>query len=403
VGEAKTMAVLNMSRRTVALTGLAALFGYALWLGWPYFHAIVVRDAAVTSWLGITTAPIAGYTTNPLHPGERVGADGRIATITDDRASTSESMEAQAELARAQASVAAQIALIEATKRAIDERAAHAVEFASIFKSDLESAVAGATGNRASLQRQLELNRAEATRLAALNRAGAVSQSELDAANAAVAVVQGQLTEAEAIVDRAQARARAAARGVFLLEDGTDANTPLQNLANARLSLIDAQETLARLRAQEEAARQVFDKVRSVDIRVPPGALVWSLMSSPGAPVLAGSPVTSWVDCTVMLVDAPISDIQAALLRPGSVAEVRFEGEGDVRFGTVLLTRGSAGTLGVHDLAALAKGRREGVAQALIRLEPSETDVEVCAIGRAAHVYFPEVGIIDLLMARLKL
>ena len=135
----------NLSRRAVALLGLAGLAAFILWLGWPYFHAIIVRDAAVTSWLGVTTAPTAGYTTRVLYPSERAGADGRIATITDLRADVAESARAQAELENARARVTAQTAVIAASQRALEQQEAHAKEFASAFTRDLEVAVAGAT------------------------------------------------------------------------------------------------------------------------------------------------------------------------------------------------------------------------------------------------------------------
>jgi hypothetical protein len=119
--------------------------------------------------------------------------------------------------------------------------------------------------------------------------------------------------------------------------------------------------------------------------------------------VQPGTPLASWVDCTVMLVDVPVSDVEAALLHPGSTAHVVLEGERKVRTGLVILTRGSAGTLGSHDLAALAKGRRPGIGQALVSLEATPADVKACAIGHAAFVDFPEVGVFDQIRARLRL
>jgi multidrug resistance efflux pump len=397
------MAMRSVSRRTVALLGLGGLLSYVVWIGWPYFHAIVVRDAAVTSWLGVTTAPIAGYATNVLHPGDRTGADGRIATIADSHADSAESARTQAELARARARVAAEAAIVEAAQSALEVRAVHATEFAATFSRDLDAAVAGASKSVAALQQHLALDRDEAARIAALNQVGVMSQSQVDAANANVAESERQIAETQATLDRTNARLRAAANGVFLLADGTDGNSAIQNLADARLRLLQAREALTQLRAEQDAAQLAYDKTRSLDILVPPDAMVWSLISSPGAPVLPGSPIASWVDCRVMLVDAPVSDVEAALLHPGSIAHVVIEGERTVRTGSVMLTRGSAGTLDSHDLAAIAKGRHSGVAQALVKLVPSPDDIKACAVGHAAYVDFPEVGIFDLFRARLRL
>jgi hypothetical protein len=104
-----------------------------------------------------------------------------------------------------------------------------------------------------------------------------------------------------------------------------------------------------------------------------------------------------------MMVDAPVSDVELAILRKGAKADVVLEGESRVRRGTVLLTRGAAATIGPADLAALAKGRHPGVGQVLIKLDPSSKDIEACPMSQAAHVDFPGIGVIAVLRARLRL
>lgn len=131
--------------------------------------------------------------------------------------------------------------------------------------------------------------------------------------------------------------------------------------------------------------------------------MVWSLIASPGATVQPGTPIASWINCSIMLVDVPVSDVELALLRKGSPARVVIEGERRTRHGSVFITRGAAATIGADDLAALAKGRHPGIGQVLVKLEPSPADVEACPIGVAAYVDFPEIGIVDMLRARLRL
>jgi hypothetical protein len=126
-------------------------------------------------------------------------------------------------------------------------------------------------------------------------------------------------------------------------------------------------------------------------------------MIAPGTAVQPGNPVASWVDCAVLMVDAPVSDVELALLTKGAAAEVVLEGENRTRHGTVLLTRGAAATIGQADLAALAKGRRPGIGQALIKLDSSPADIEACPIGHVAYVDFPGVGLLDIMRARLRL
>lgn len=126
-------------------------------------------------------------------------------------------------------------------------------------------------------------------------------------------------------------------------------------------------------------------------------------MASPGAAVQPGTPIVSWIDCSIMLVDVPVSDVELALLPKDAVADVVLEGERQVRRGTVFLKRGAAATIGQADLAALAKGRQPGIGQVLVKLDPSPENVEACPIGAVAYVDFPEVGLFDILSARLRL
>ena len=306
------MALVRMTQRRVAGAGLAAVLAYALWIGWPYLESIVVRDAAVTSWISVTAAPISGYTTNPLYPGMRVGSDGRIATITDQRADQRDLARTRVEHLRAVGSVATQEALVDGLKRLLLKREQHAKE----------------------------------------------SENSVDA--------RMRLNQAEALLTQYRAEREA-------------------------------------IQAVLDATQRAYDRSRALDIVVPHNAMVWSLISGPGAPVQAGAPVASWVDCSVMLVDVPLSDVEIALLHPGATAEVVLEGERRVRQGSVLLTRGSAGTLGSHDLAAISRARRPGLGQAIVKLDPSADDIRACPIGHAAYVDFPGVGIFQLLRARLRL
>jgi hypothetical protein len=119
--------------------------------------------------------------------------------------------------------------------------------------------------------------------------------------------------------------------------------------------------------------------------------------------VTAGAPVAEWLDCAMMMVDVPVSDVEAALLRPGMLAQVVLEGESGSRQATILLARGSAGALGLDVLAATAKGRSAGRAQVLLRLAATPDDVARCPIGQAAFVNFPQVGLVEMLRARLRL
>ena len=105
--------------------------------------------------------------------------------------------------------------------------------------------------------------------------------------------------------------------------------------------------------------------------------------------------MAEWIDCDVILVDVPASDLEVGLLRKGMPADVVLEGETQVRKGSVLLTRGAASILGSADLAAVAKGHGDGLGQVILRLEHTPEDAQDCPIGVAAWVDFPEIDLID--------
>jgi multidrug resistance efflux pump len=285
----------HIGRRFWALIGLAALLGYVAWIGAPYLRSVVVRDAAVTTWIDDVESPIRGYVDkNPLHAGARVGADGRIATV--------------------------------------------------------ENPIEDAT----------------------------------------------PVARAEAELERAKQRVR----GFQDLLPSLDGDAAAR--ARAEMVLADAKVVAATAETILVSTKRAYEQAHRQPIWAPPGAMVWSLIASPGAAVQPGTPVASWINCSVMLVDVPVSDVELALLRKGAPARVVIEGERRVRDGTVFITRGAAPTIGAADLAALAKGRQPGTGQVLVKLEPSPADVEACPIGAAAFVDFPEIGIVDMLRARLR-
>ena len=119
--------------------------------------------------------------------------------------------------------------------------------------------------------------------------------------------------------------------------------------------------------------------------------------------VKAGTPLVEWLDCSSLLIDVPVADAEVPLIKPGMIANVILEGDSVTRQGEVLLTRGSALTLGRDDLAGLAKGRGEGVAQVLLEFSHERENFDGCPVGRAAYVDFPEIGLIDVIRARLRL
>jgi multidrug resistance efflux pump len=402
---------LKDSPRAVALVALAGLLAYVAWMGGPYLRSIVVRDAAVTTWISIAHAPIDGFLgLRPLYAGERVGPDGRIVGIDNPLADATKLAQAQADLDRAVAQLVRLTEVVATLEGIVEDRTRLVSDYAATFKRDLQAEIEGATRTIAIISHRLELERAEAERMARLAKTGSGSQSAADAAMGRVTEHERALAETGTTLAQARLRLAGAEKGVFLLDDGSDGATAQRSLEQARLELERARTELAIARVHAAAMQDVADaasdlyaKTRAGTVSAPPGALVWSLVGGPGGAVRAGMPVATWIDCSIMLVDVPLSDVEVALLSQGAPADVVLEGEDRVRSGTVLFTRGSASTLGLDDLAAVAKGRHPGTGQAILQLQPEPADIEACPIGHAAYIDFPGVGLIDIILSRLRL
>src|SRR5258708_11921024 len=149
--------------------GFAGLALYVGWIGGPYLRSVIVRDAALTTWINVTAAPISGIIAgDPHYPGERVGADGRIAGIDDPRADATALAKARADLTRVEGRVAALSALAKTLALAVGERNASAAAFAATFQQDLDSTIAGAKSSLALTRQRLEAPRSQSNRASAL-------------------------------------------------------------------------------------------------------------------------------------------------------------------------------------------------------------------------------------------
>ena len=400
-----------MSRRVMAWLGLAALLAYAGWIGGPYLQSIILRDAAVTTWINIATAPIAGFIeADPLLPGARVGADGRLVRIDNPILDGTPLARAREGVTAAENRVAAAATRYSLLTQIVAARADAEARYADAFVRDIDSTIAGLTSHATLDQQRLALERLQSARAVQLARQGNGSQAVADLAVSRVTDLQREINQTETALARASVRRRAADHGVLLRDDGTEGGEPSRALQAARLDLADAntelvaaKTALAAAQAVAAAAAETDRRERSTVVTAPPGVMVWSLITAPGAAVQPGNPVASWVDCRDLLIDVPISDVEIGLLRPGDPANIVLEGERATRHGTVLLLRGAAATIGAVDIAAIAKGRHSGIGQALVQLHPDPADIAACPIGHAAYVDFPEVGLIDLIRARLRL
>jgi hypothetical protein len=114
--------VLLSVRFVLAVVALVAGVGIAIAV-WPYLAASLTLSASITAWTHDVSTPIAGRTPDePPAPGSRVGPDGTIMEIVDDRPDRAPVRNAEAAFEVAQARLAAAKERLEVLRLAEDQR-----------------------------------------------------------------------------------------------------------------------------------------------------------------------------------------------------------------------------------------------------------------------------------------
>ncbi|WP_193371120.1 hypothetical protein [Pelagibius marinus] len=403
--------IARRSGRWIYFIGILGFLAYAGWIMAPYLRSIIVRDATVTTWLNWSTAPIEGTITwQSSGVEQKVGADGVIARIENVYMSRHALEEHGLRIKLVQAKVDQLKAYLEDIKQLDRERADLKGDYADTFRAQLDAEIA-------SLKRKIKVNndrlvlmRDIAARKVKLLNKGLVSEIVTHEDAIRVSDLEFYLAELQERLDQAQVRRQAADKGVFIDQNGEDpawvrgSRLELKlEKKRARLELREAEVELTEVQLDAEEKQRDFDRMSGASISVPPGSILWSQPVAGGAAVVNGQSVAAWLDCSVLMIDVPLADPEVSLIKMGMEADVILEGESKTRRAKTILTRGSASTLGSTDLAAVAKGRRDGVAQVLLDFSHEAESFEECPVGLAAYVDFVDIGLIDVIRARLRL
>lgn len=409
--EAKRLAGrLRDNARLITWVGLGLFFGYAAIMLGPYVRSALVRDAAVTTWIHIATSPIYGEVAEALpKPGDRVGEAGLIARIFNPKADRSRLDRALAKASEAEAVDEAAEAYLAELEQTVAERRRLLETHRKAYRIRLDAELAGVSKRLARAQEDLVVFQRLTARKEQLAERGSAALSDLDES-------RSRLLESQRLLANLEAQAASLSASLDVLQEGTVLTTTGDGPIWGPVGLLDLEAALSEARFQHEEAEarltnawaevaseeETYETLRQGEVRAPADAILWSTIVGEGAAVDIGTPVASWIDCSLLLVDVPLADAEVALLEIGSPARVIFEGESKARSGRVILTRGSAATIARDDLAAIAKGRTQGVAQALLSLDSDDSAFKTCPVGRAAYVDFDSVGFLDVLAARLR-
>jgi len=381
------------------------------WKATPYVRSVLVRDAAVTTWSNVATAPINGTIEFPgLSLNEPVGPDGNVAIVQNDHLTRREYDEARIDVNFARLRVKEFEDFLKEIKSLDTERGDAKSQYADEFRNQLDTKITNLESEISTANKQLNLLRKIASRKEQLAERGTISENDADEARLRVSDLEVELTQLKSDLRYARVQREAAESGIFMTGIGTDPDWVFDSRMDlklqkkqARLELRKAQSELEVAESAFAAAQEDFQRLSKGLVTAPPGSIVWSRRVAPGATVRAGEPVAEWVNCSIILVDVPMWDIEMPLITIGMEADVILDGETAARKGRVLLTRGSASTLDRMDLVAIAKGRDEDVAQVVIDISHERENFENCPVGRAAFVDFRGIGLLDIVSAWLRL
>ncbi|MCR9138565.1 MAG: HlyD family efflux transporter periplasmic adaptor subunit [Alphaproteobacteria bacterium] len=379
----------------------------------PYVRSTLERDASVTAWSRTAVAPISGRIVDALPtPGDVVGPLGHITTI-ENHLLLGEQQSVE-ELHRRIAAAMTRVSDNNERLQELSELEAERVQtrdsFAKIFHRTLEAEIENLQSELVVVTERVGVLERIAGRQRSLEERGVGAEAILDEALLRLAEARARKAQLEASLNIARLRDQSAEADVFVTAAGDtpdwlhygefelklEERSIRHDLRRAEADLSEALEGL-------QLAQATLEQLSKSAVNAPPGAIVFSVTATPGATVQAGATIIEWVDCSVLLVDVPVADAEASLIKTGDEAEVILEGESTIRKAMVELVRGSSATLGRADLAAIAKGRTEGVAQAILSLDAGVGDFDRCPVGRAAYVRFPGVGLLNVLKARLRL
>jgi len=401
---------MGLLRTATVFTVFLAILAAGLWAA-PYVRSLVVRDAVVTTWTNLATAPIEGtvqYVGAALD--SRIGADGVIAEISNNHQSRAEIDGAKVHVDRAHAYVRELTAHLEELKALDAERAEAKARYANQFRGQLDADIGNMEAEIATAQAQLGILKKIEERSQRLAERGTIAQNDADEATLRVSTLQVRLAKMESDISAARVRRSAADTGIFLTEAGRDPNWVFDwrmdlkvAKKSARLNLHQAEADLGIAEAALVAAKADFDRQSRSVVTVPPGAIVWRRRVSSGATVRAGDPVAEWIDCSILKVVVPVLTLELPLIKRGMSAEVLLDGETEVRRGTVILIRGSSSIFDRSDLVAVPVDRHGHAAEVIIDIKDQHADFAACPVGRSAYVNFPDVGTLDIAAAWLRL
>ena len=398
-------------RRRNTLLRVAAIVVFVAGLGvvvtYHPLYTMFYRDAVLTTWANVATAPISGTVetldARPGYRAEKATAVARLVNAAIDRSDVIRAETAVEQAAARLAELSAYDARIAALAGEWQERRKH---YADGFRRDLDLKAQELNRRVTLLQERTTLAEAAFRRKGTLRLSGNASQADEDAAISSHRDLQATLADTAKELERAQHRLDLANRGIYLQEDGKEPEWSWRSIDEIRL---EAARTLRAVRDAQQDLKSANDNLAKeqrnlaaaseASVTLPAGATVWSVAATAGAFSARGDRLFTWIDCSQMLVDVPTTETTAVLVKEGAPARVTLEGQDEPLRGIVVMSRAASSRLTKGELISV-RGWRETSAQILVRLDTDQS-LKDCPIGRRAFVRFPDLGILQFVRAYL--
>ena len=329
-------------------------------------YTMLYRDAAMTTWLNVVAAPIAGTIEDfDLRPGERVASSGEVGRIVKFH-SVDRSGVIRAELAARQA--AARLAELNAYESRISamskEWQDRKGQYADGFRRDLDLKIEELASCVTLLRERVDFADASAKRKQTLRRAGNTSQADEEAAISSHRELQASLSDAT--LDLQERRVIAGSwpgkastcRRMARSPNGRGAawTSSSSRCTGLGCAARETAEEVGTLQATLENERKNLATATDATFKVPAGMTIWSTAASNGISVRAASG------------SSPGRLLQAAGRRAGDRYDGRpgrprrprrgpAGGEDRAHPAVVVMSRGSSSRLGKNELASITEGR----------------------------------------------
>lgn len=376
----------------------AAIIAVGVWGFAPYVLKDVATSAYVNAELTRVTTPVAGVLTGGLpQEGAYLSRDARLQLVT----ARTPNRQRLDELEQQEALAASTVALMEAQLAEIARDDRTLAGRSAVFRTASLDRLGGRLREAEAQAAACEARRSElADKLARTQKLadqGFVSEAGLRAARDGAEAGSETCKAARANLEALRAESQAARVGVYLSDGSNDA--PYAEQERARLTLrrqelmtelVRARASLAQVKAQLAAERQIYARATSFEAVLPAEHLVWTVEARPGSEVVEGQTLMTVADCRdrFVVVELPARKIEH--LSVGDAARVRLLGSDRWQDGRVRRITGGAARQDMRLFAAEMPriGPRSFTVEVSLQ-QPGPTDQRrSCDIGRPADVRF---------------